>query len=154
METSDDVTNDLQKNRIKQVSDNIEQLQKCILEHINPFSSYLDPDLLYNISSGKAAVAEAEQFLLNSVQIGEEQKKQFLEECSIDPKRFHQPISKNKIYTFNNKIKKKTKDGKSGRDLFGRLCGIALKNKLEIEKVLEYPLVRFHYPWHCVTSTE
>lgn len=88
------MTNDLRENRIEKSAQNVKQLKKCILERLNPFSSNLKPDLLYYISNGQSANAEAELFLLNAVKLGEEQKNKFLEECSTDPKRLEQPIKK------------------------------------------------------------
>lgn len=68
--------------------------------------------------------------------------------CSFwkkDKNRFEEPIKKNVIDTFKEKKKVKRKDGKFEevkvqRDLFGRLLGISLEEKLDIEAVLEYPL--------------
>ena len=40
---------------------------------------------LYNIATGKAASAETEEFLLNIANIGDKERKKFIDECIEQP---------------------------------------------------------------------
>ena len=55
-----------------------------IQETMNPFDVNLDPDKLYNIGTGLAAVNSAQNVLLNAFKNGENVRKKFIEECSQD----------------------------------------------------------------------
>ena len=68
-----------------------------IQETMNPFDVNLDPDKLYNIGTGLAAVNSAQNVLLNAFKNGENVRKKFIEECSQDSRRFEKPIKRQKI---------------------------------------------------------
>lgn len=145
LKSVDEVTSDLKLSNIKRSSSQIENLKKCITERLSPFSSLAKNNVLYNINTGQSASESTEKFLLQVNNLGDEQRINFIEECSNDPTRFSKPIKKNVLNTFKIKSVKKVKNGKVEefkihRDLFGRLLGISLKCELEIEKALEYPL--------------
>lgn len=145
MKKREEVTNDLRKNKIEKSQLQIQQFEDSITNRLNPFSSSLKENLLYNISNGQSASHEVHEFLMNVVETGEEQRKTFLEQCASNPHRFEQAIQRNVIHTFKAKKIVKRQGGKVNevklqRDLFGRLLGISLQQNVEIEKVLEYPL--------------
>lgn len=141
----DEVTTDLKDSNIKRSAAQIDNLKKNICERLNPFSPLAKPDVLYKINTGESASVRTKDFLLEVFTLGDEQRKTFIQECSIDPTRFEKPIKKNVLETFKVKTVKKVNNGKIEefkihRDLFGRLLGISLECDLEIDKALEYPL--------------
>lgn len=145
MKKREEFTNDLRKSKIEKSQLQIQQFEGSINNSLNPFSSSLKDNLLYNISNGQSASHEVHKFLMNVVEIGEEQRKKFLEQCASNPHRFEQSIQRNVIHTFKAKKIVKRQHGKVTevklhRDLFGRLLGISLQQNVDIEKVLEYPL--------------
>ncbi|KAF9408574.1 hypothetical protein HW555_011794 [Spodoptera exigua] len=114
---------------------------------VNPFDASIDQLHLFNISNGKAAT-QAVQDYLNKIEVdGQKLREQFITECTDSPDRFEKPIPKVKIMNFSNEIVKKTiKSGnkvqeiKMQRDLFGRLLGLSLDYKIDMEKILCYPV--------------
>ncbi|GFW82708.1 uncharacterized protein TNCV_3492801 [Trichonephila clavipes] len=97
---------------------------------------------LYNIATAKPVPENVANFLLNIEKNGEDLLKQFITECAEDQNRFDKPI-KNQVLNFAgaSKQKKITLGNKvielrMQRDLFGRLLGISMTNKVDIEKVL------------------
>ncbi|CAG9760201.1 unnamed protein product [Ceutorhynchus assimilis] len=102
-----DITADLRKSSIDKSTDQLKKLIANIRQNMNPFSSTLDGNYLYNISSGKAAKADAAEFLLNVEKIGNEQREKFINECAEDGKRFESVIKRNKVYSFTESQKKK-----------------------------------------------
>ena len=54
---------------------------------INPFAE-VEKERLYNLATGKAATMETESILLNFFQIGDKERKQFVDECINKPGRF------------------------------------------------------------------
>lgn len=128
-----DITADLGKSSIDKSTEQLKKLIANIRENMDPFSSTLDRNYLFNISSGKAAKEDVAEFLLNVEKIGSEQREKFITECAEDGKRFESAIKRNKVYSFTES--KKTKINISGkvvevrmqRDLFGKLLAISLQ---------------------------
>lgn len=76
---------------------------------INPFSSSLDENQLYNISTGQATTPEITNILLNTVSAGTFLQDKFITDGNI---KFLQPLKKDPVPTFASlKNKKKMKDG-------------------------------------------
>lgn len=67
---------------------------------MNPFDDTIDKDILFDISTGKAAPENVVDFLLNVKAVGNQQKLNFISECSLDSERFDKPIRRNKILNF------------------------------------------------------
>lgn len=149
LKKSQDISADLAKSRIKRNSLQLENVITNIKQNINLFSHDLEESLLYNISTGLAVQDNIEQFLLNVEKRGNEQREQFLEECSEDAERFESTIKNNRIVTFVDAVPKK-RISMSGKlvevrmqcDLFAQLLFISLEQTLNIDKVLSYPLTR------------
>lgn len=85
------------------------------------------------------------EFILNIEKNVNILRKQFIAECAEDECRFERRIKQNKNCTFTKTLKKICLSGKVTevrlqRDLFGKLLGISLKNSLNLDKVLTYPL--------------
>lgn len=139
-----DITNDLLKSRINISQKKIEKFLGCLNLRMNPFLPDIQSDLLFNISTGKAAPEEVSHFLLNVENAGEHQRKSFIDHCSTDENNFDKyKFKKNKILNFSSctqrkrsKVSDKVKEVTIQRDLFGRLLGISVDEKIDIEKVL------------------
>lgn len=109
----EDVANNLREDKIKNSHEQIEELKKKYKWTLESIFTKFRRNLLYNICNGQSASQESETYLLNVNKLGDEQqRKQFLDECSVDPKRFEQSIKRNVIHTFKAKEKTKRKDGK------------------------------------------
>lgn len=74
-------------------------------------------------------------------------REQFINECAVNSDRFEKPIKKLQILNFAAAPKKrkvflnnKVVELRMQRNIFGRMLGISLSHKVDIEKVLTYPL--------------
>ena len=67
---------------------------------MNPFDDTIDKDILFNISTVKAASTEVTDLQLNVKTAGYQQKLNFILECSSTPARFDKLIKRNKIFNF------------------------------------------------------
>lgn len=143
-----DITADLQAHNIKKSSQQLDKFVKTFDQYLNPFSHELLKDQLFNIASGKAATSHVEEFLLNVEKIDCEQQELFLSECSTDINRFDKTIKKTPVHNFASQIEKRkcvkvggnTQEIKIQRDLFGRMLGISMDHKIDVMKMLSYPL--------------
>lgn len=143
-----DVTADLENNHIQKDAKQLKKFINGFSKFVNPFDSGLDDKQLFNISTGKVASHEVEQFLLNVDVNGDELRKKFIKECSESEERFEKPIPRLKILNFSSEVGKK--NIKSGgkvqevtmqRDLFGRMLGLSMDHAPNIEEILCYPLI-------------
>ena len=111
---------------------------------MNPVDVNLDPDKLYNIGTGLAAMDSTQNFLLNVFKNGENERKKFLEECSQDSRRFEKTIKKQKIISFATETGKQNIAASDGkvlsaclmRDLFGNILYISLQRKVDMAQLL------------------
>ncbi|CAD6231327.1 GSCOCG00012217001-RA-CDS [Cotesia congregata] len=121
------VSTDLKKSVMSKNNQQISNFLTSLNKYINPFDSTLDHDKLYNITSGKNAAPEIEEFLLNVEKIGDDARKTFITECIEYPERYSLPIKRQKVQTFVNTVKKK-KVAVSGRvqeKILSSLCKIS-----------------------------
>ncbi|XP_057662724.1 uncharacterized protein LOC130897822 isoform X2 [Diorhabda carinulata] len=144
---SEDVAADLHPDRLKEHQKQIKAFMHSIEQITNPFTSSIDKDNLYNISTGQATSQEVANCLLSTVSSGMSLRDQFITECNMNPDRFHKSLKKNPILTFASVKKKKVmKIGEKvhevtlQRDLFGRLLGLSLVANLDLGKVLCFPI--------------
>ena len=127
-----------EQNEVTQVLEN---------EYLNPFGILLDPDLLFNLSYG-CSKEENTDDLLNIWNEGKSIAEKFAaQRIFSDEKPFHDPISRNKIPTFQSpKIKvsscKGTKVIDANRNIIGKLLAISAKfqKPIDFANVLKYPL--------------
>ncbi|CAH1111428.1 unnamed protein product [Psylliodes chrysocephalus] len=142
-----DVTADLRPSRIKIYAKQVTDLVNILENNFNPFDSSLGRDNLYNIATAKHTATDVAEFLLNIEKNGDILRKQFINECADNEERFDKPIKKNRVLNFA--AAPKTKEFTLGnkvvelrmqRDIFGRMLGISLGHKVDIEKVLAFPL--------------
>lgn len=123
-----EVQSELTGHRIAKDTKARNQIINSIKSCLNPFDENINKDYLYNISTGKAANNQVADFLLNSNNVGETLKQNFINECSLDDTRFNKPIKRNIIKNFASDCIKKTQkstDGKLAvvkmeRNTFGR----------------------------------
>uniref|UniRef100_A0A6P7FYQ7 Uncharacterized protein LOC114335591 n=1 Tax=Diabrotica virgifera virgifera TaxID=50390 RepID=A0A6P7FYQ7_DIAVI len=144
---NEDLTADLHPDRLKKHQKQIKAFMHCIEQTTSPFSSSLDNDQLYNISTGQATTPEVANCLLRTVSSGMFLRDQFITECNVDPDRFHKVLKKNPVLTFASlkkkksmKIGQKVHEVKLQRDLFGRLLALSLDTHVNLEKVLCFPI--------------
>ncbi|GFV69643.1 uncharacterized protein TNCV_4507581 [Trichonephila clavipes] len=83
-----DVSADLQPNRIKIYGKQLSDFNEIFENNINPFDESLDKDSLYNIATAKPVPENVANFLLNIEKNGEDLRKQFITECAEDQNRF------------------------------------------------------------------
>ncbi|GFX41606.1 hypothetical protein TNCV_3110021 [Trichonephila clavipes] len=89
-----DVTADLQPNRIKTYGKQLSDFNEIFENNINPFDESLDKDSLYNIATAKPVPENVANFLLNIEKNGEDLRKQFITECAEDQNIFDKPIKR------------------------------------------------------------
>ncbi|GFS64120.1 uncharacterized protein TNCV_3944911 [Trichonephila clavipes] len=89
-----DVSADLQPNRIKIYGKQLSDFNEIFENNINQFDESLDKDSLYNIATAKPVPENVVNFLLNIEKNGENLRKQFITECAEDQNRFDKPIKK------------------------------------------------------------
>lgn len=118
-------------------------------ENINPFGEELNPNNLFNLSSGRAASEAITEFLLNIQSTGIQQMEQFINECRIDKNRFYRAIKRNKVNNFSvetnkNKSLRKRIDGtKAEKNILGHVICLALKKEIDVSMLLSFPLTTF-----------
>ena len=100
MTKKENVSNNLRPHRIPNDNADLNKVIVMIQETINPFDVNLDPEKLYNISTGLAAMDSTQLFLLNVFKNGKNERKKFIEECSQNSLRFEKPIKRQKIISF------------------------------------------------------
>ena len=145
---NEDITEGLKTHRIKRDQRDLEKIKQMIVDNINPFNPDLEKDKLFNISTGKAASEDTQNFLLNVMKIGKDRRDTFIEECAAKNERFHERINRVKINNFQKegikvkaKKKNKTVEIELTRDLFGRCLYLALQNKIDMAEVLKFPCI-------------
>ena len=137
---------DLQQSRILKDEADVQSLVNLMEDSwINPFRS--DQDSLVSLATAAMPPMEIAHDLMNASKAGEEAFEAFrtrrLENNTVD---FFATMKKQKLKTFSDVYTKKvTCKGKeivlkSDRNLFGHIIVVAQTRKLEMKKVLSYPL--------------
>ena len=108
---------------------------------------------LINLATGKAARKETEEYLLNTLMRGDNERKRFLEEWIDLPSRFLQTVKRIKVSNFaseslsqkkisptDNKINK----AESARDVFIRIALLASSNSnFDLKRVMSFPITKY-----------
>lgn len=144
----EDISEELKPHRVKKNCLHAEKIIFSINQTMNPFSSTIEKDHLFNIASGKAASTETAEFLLNVWTLGYSARDCFIMDCNNDPEAYKNPIKRQKVKNFaseagNYKISMKNKSLVSvsmTRDLFGSILYHALQAEVDMEQILKYPL--------------
>ncbi|KAJ8664697.1 hypothetical protein QAD02_006359 [Eretmocerus hayati] len=144
------ITNDLRECNIRRSQSHVKKFREALNVRINPFSPNLPKDKLFNLVTGESAPSDVTEFLLSVETVGDKQRKQVMLHCEGDLERFgSMPIHKNQIRTFKSLVKKtsvrvgeKTREMQIQKNLFGRLLGISIEKKIDLHKVLGYPLTQ------------
>ncbi|GFV56687.1 uncharacterized protein TNCV_4651831 [Trichonephila clavipes] len=89
-----DVSADLQPNRIKIYGKQLSDFNEMFENNINPFDESLDKDILYNIATAKPVPENVAKFLLNIEKNGEDLRKLFITKYAEEWNRFDKPIKK------------------------------------------------------------
>lgn len=152
LQKEQDVTADLNTHNITNSSTQLQNFIKSFQQFINPFDVNVPKNRLINIASGKAASEEVEEFLLNIEKKGDTLRKTFIAECEVDISRFEKSIKRSPLKNFSQdylkkkptKIGGKVQEVRLQRDFFGRMLGISIDYKIDIAKILSYPIT--HVP--------
>ena len=137
---------DLQQSRILKDEADVQSLVNLMEDSwINPFRS--DQDSLVSLATAAMPPMEIAHDLMNASKVGEEAFEAFrtrrLENNTVD---FFATMKKQKLKTFSDVYTKKvTCKGKeivlkADRNLFGHIIVVAQTRKLEMKKVISYPL--------------
>ena len=140
----DDTSHSLQKSSINKDKKCLQSIMEAIQNTMNPFDDAIDKNILFNISTGKAASHDVTNFLLNVKSVGNHQKIDFITQCNSEAGPFEKPIARNKILNFAsqcatkvlvNKEKSKKVLLRMERDIFGRLLAVSIGKKLTLNIV-------------------
>lgn len=144
-----DVSYDLCENSKKRSHKQLDKLKNEIQNCGNPFSTQNEKSLV-NIGSGAIATEEIEKYVLNIFHSGRQQQSNFIKECLNSPIRFkfNSPIKKNTISNFasGSLISKRNNNNSSvkvikfERNLFARILRMSLKETMNMESVLSFPI--------------
>ena len=108
----------------------VEKITKVMtMEYLNPFDVKLDPETLYNLSSGVPVEASLAEEILSVKQLGEECYKDFVDNrIRKTTLKIHDPINRNKTKLFKNAgknvvlyHKNKEQVVEVNRDILGKL---------------------------------
>lgn len=144
-----DVSAELERNKIKSSIQQRDKFLEAMKSTLNPFSTELDKDSLFNIKTGRAAPEHVSDFLLKVLKEGKELREKFIGECFESSDRFEKAIKKREIFNFASiSIKRKLTVGnkvqeiRMQRDTFGRLLALSMNPdfKLDLAKALSYPI--------------
>jgi hypothetical protein len=146
-----DVYQELRPNQIKKDNRDCSKLITCMRERINPFSSSIEDDQLYSISTGRAASPIVAESLTTFIEVGKSRYNTFKQECLKDSSRFDRPLSCPKIKNFSSDLVKSKSTSKDlnvaqvhvSRDLFGRLLCLAEEKGIDLKYCLKWPLLPF-----------
>lgn len=124
----------------------LKRFTEQIYGNINPFNGDINPNVLFNISSGKAASSETAEFLANVKSMGSKQRDNFVGECCINNDRFNRPIKRNVVKNFSSENVKNKKcstrkiDASVERNVLGHLLCHAVDKKIDLSGAFAYPL--------------
>ena len=105
---NEDSSQYLRLGTMKKDNEVLHNVINLIQDTMSPFDD-IEKQHLYNIATGKSVSTETENFLLNIQENGEKARKKFIEECVENPKRFEEPISRQKITNICNRSMGKRK---------------------------------------------
>ncbi|CAG9769915.1 unnamed protein product [Ceutorhynchus assimilis] len=95
----------------------------------------------------RGSISPVTDFLLDVQENVEQQRETFVNECAVDGARFGRALKRNKILNFASMAEKKSvkvagkvHEFQMQRDLFGRMIGLSMQQKIDIAKILSYPL--------------
>ena len=141
---------ELNKPRMERDKADLEQLKNIITSTINPFDKTLNPDVFFNLKTGKQSSPNTEKYLLNIFTDGAKRRDNFVSECCKRPARFEEAIHKTNIVNLAaENFQKKNKSSKAAtilqakgtRDMFGRLLFLSVKREIDRNKVFQFPLL-------------
>ena len=131
---------ELQRSRIKKDEQAVSSIVDLIQGWVNPFSESQD---LISISTAKKAPREVATDLKIAHEVGEKSYTTFKEERMEkipQVKKFHDPLTTNKLKTNKVKTNERSIILKADRSLFGRIIVIAQERSLQIDYILSHPL--------------
>ena len=159
--SSDEVSShkDLRPAQKQKSEDDVKRVIDAISGFTNPFSSDVDGNSLYCLSSGIPAKPEIEKDLLEATAIGQTAMKEFINTRLVEKSvAFHDPVKRNKLKTFAAcEVKKKVTSSqnkisqiRAERNIFGQLVLLSIEHDVDLELTLSFPLGPV--PWSLATA--
>ena len=161
MTKKEDVPNSLRPHRIRNDHADLNKVIVMIQKTMNPFDVNLDPDKLYNIGTGLAAMDSTQNVLLNVFKKEGNKRIKIVEECTLNSLRFEKPIKRQKNISFATQTGKQKITVSDGnvllaclmRDLFGRILYLLLQRKVDMAQLLKHPLTLVPFSLTHVNGT-
>ena len=153
------VHKDLGVSQIQNSERDVKRVLEAIAGFTNPFSSDVNPDELYCLSSGVPAKSEVANDLLQAPVIGQKSMEDFIKLRLVERSvGFHEPIKRNKLKTFAaSEVTKKLTSSqnkisqiRAERNVFGQLVLLSLEHDVDLELTLSFPLGPV--PWPLATA--
>ena len=153
------VHKDLGVSQIQNSERDVKQVLETIAGFTNPFSSDVNPDELYCLSSRVPAKSEVANDLLQAPVIGQKSMEDFIKLRLVERSvAFHEPIKRNKLKTFAaSEVTKKLTNSQNKisqimaeRNVFGQLVLLSLEHDVDLELTLSFPLGPV--PWPLATA--
>ena len=124
----------------------IDSLNEAFVSRCDPFNVE-EPNLL-NISSGRVAAQDTQDYLLSPLKVGRELQNSFLVECQNDESRFLKPMKRRKVKNFSTqnsasgpKVPKPLQNAESLRDIFIHLLFlVGCQSNVDMTSLFSYPL--------------
>ena len=149
---------DFRKSEIQYSEADVRMVVDAISNFVNSFEVE-NKDLLYCISSEAPAPADVEKDLLSADISRNKTRDEFIEDRLVKKTAsFFDPVKKQRLKTFASLGKcvkvtdseKKSKQMRAERNVFGQLVLLSLKNNINMDKTLCYPLGPV--PWSLATA--
>ena len=159
--SKDDVSvhKDLRTSQIQNSEKDVKRVIGAIAGFTDPFSSEINSNKLYCLSSGFPSKLDVIDDLLKAYNIGQSNIKDFIKERLEDKTTgFHEPIKRNKLKTFAaNEVTKhvtssqnKISQIRAERNIFGQLVLLSIDHDVDLELTLSFPLGPV--PWSLATA--
>ena len=140
---------ELRPSQIVESETNVKKVIDAICSFTNQFNTERCAKQLYYLASGLPAKPDVATDLLNACKIGKASMEEFIQNRMVNQTvAFHYPIKRNKLKTLANADVKKTLKNtqnkmtqiKAERNIFGQLVLLSVKNNIDLQATLSYPL--------------
>ena len=137
----------------------VKQVLEAIFGFTNTFSSSVEDNELYCLSSGVPAKPDIAKDLLDAEDIGRKAMEDFINSSLVDKSvGFHNPIKRNKLKTFAacevkkklTSLQNKTSQIRAERNVFDQLVLLSTEHNVDLELTLSFPLGPV--PWSLATA--
>ena len=159
--SSDEISShkDLRPAQMQSSEHDVKRVLEATSGFTNPFSSSVEDNELYCLSSGVPAKPDIAKDLIEAQDIGRKAMEDFISTRLVDKSvGFHNPIKRNKLKTFAAiEVKKKLTSSqnkysqiRAKRNVFGQLVLLSIELNVDLELTLSFPLGPV--PWSLATA--